>query len=237
MAVDARKTSLAMDVDAREAMAAFLEGEGYHVVGAANGREALVPQLDVNLVHLGGKAPDLWYHSAEVIKMAEDKQQPGAIVASLALLAATCGYVLLPRGHRHRVSAAERGSVLMGAIMGVKLLFAKKGERLPILLAGPIPTCQLEGLWSTLRRLSMDGLRGARFRRRRSLRSSRDESPDATLQRPHHHRPLQRHPRALRARTRTGAQAGSGSAVAAGDPALEHGRNLELVRARRRVAR
>ncbi len=34
---------------------------------------------------LGGRAPDLWYHSAEVIKMAEDKQQPGAIVASLAL--------------------------------------------------------------------------------------------------------------------------------------------------------
>jgi glucoamylase len=34
---------------------------------------------------LGGRAPDLWYHSAEVIKMAEDKTQPGAIVASLAL--------------------------------------------------------------------------------------------------------------------------------------------------------
>lgn len=34
---------------------------------------------------LGGRAPDLWYHSAEVIKMGEDKQQPGAIVASLAL--------------------------------------------------------------------------------------------------------------------------------------------------------
>jgi glucoamylase len=34
---------------------------------------------------LGGKGPDLWYHSAEVIKMAEDKRQPGAIVASLAL--------------------------------------------------------------------------------------------------------------------------------------------------------
>jgi glucoamylase len=34
---------------------------------------------------LGGRAPDLWYHSAEVIKMAEDKYQPGAVVASLAL--------------------------------------------------------------------------------------------------------------------------------------------------------
>ncbi|HYL07406.1 MAG TPA: glycoside hydrolase family 15 protein [Candidatus Udaeobacter sp.] len=34
---------------------------------------------------LGGNAPDLWFHSAEIIKMAEDKQQPGAIVASLAL--------------------------------------------------------------------------------------------------------------------------------------------------------
>jgi len=34
---------------------------------------------------LGGKAPDLWYHSVEVIKMAEDKAHPGAIVASLAL--------------------------------------------------------------------------------------------------------------------------------------------------------
>lgn len=29
------------DVDAREAMTAFLEGEGYDVVGAANGQEAL----------------------------------------------------------------------------------------------------------------------------------------------------------------------------------------------------
>jgi glucoamylase len=37
------------------------------------------------LSELGGKAPDLWYHSVEVIKMAEDKAQPGAIVASLAL--------------------------------------------------------------------------------------------------------------------------------------------------------
>lgn len=34
---------------------------------------------------LGGRAPDLWYHSVEVIKMAEDKTHPGAIVASLAL--------------------------------------------------------------------------------------------------------------------------------------------------------
>ncbi|HSP10401.1 MAG TPA: glycoside hydrolase family 15 protein [Candidatus Dormibacteraeota bacterium] len=34
---------------------------------------------------LDGRAPDLWYYSAEVIKMAEDKHQPGAIVASLAL--------------------------------------------------------------------------------------------------------------------------------------------------------
>ena len=29
------------DVDAREAMTAFLESEGYDVVGAANGQEAL----------------------------------------------------------------------------------------------------------------------------------------------------------------------------------------------------
>jgi glucoamylase len=43
-------------------------------IGYANGLDSL-----------GGRAPDLWYHSAEVIKMAEDKQQPGAIVASLAL--------------------------------------------------------------------------------------------------------------------------------------------------------
>jgi glucoamylase len=37
------------------------------------------------LDELGGRAPDLWYHSVEVIKMAEDKTHPGAIVASLAL--------------------------------------------------------------------------------------------------------------------------------------------------------
>jgi glucoamylase len=38
-----------------------------------------------SLDSLGGRAPDLWYHSVEVIKMAEDKTHPGAIVASLAL--------------------------------------------------------------------------------------------------------------------------------------------------------
>jgi glucoamylase len=37
------------------------------------------------LDELGGKAPELWYHSVEVIKMTEDKAHPGAIVASLAL--------------------------------------------------------------------------------------------------------------------------------------------------------
>ena len=34
---------------------------------------------------LGGRATSLYYHSAEIIKAAEDRQQPGAIVASLAL--------------------------------------------------------------------------------------------------------------------------------------------------------
>lgn len=34
---------------------------------------------------LSGRASDLWFHSVEVIKMAEDKAHPGAIVASLAL--------------------------------------------------------------------------------------------------------------------------------------------------------
>jgi glucoamylase len=34
---------------------------------------------------LGGRATALYYHSAEIIKAAEDRQQPGAIVASLAL--------------------------------------------------------------------------------------------------------------------------------------------------------
>jgi glucoamylase len=38
-----------------------------------------------SLDSLGGRAPDLWYHSVEVIKMAEDKTHAGAIVASLAL--------------------------------------------------------------------------------------------------------------------------------------------------------
>jgi glucoamylase len=37
------------------------------------------------LDQLGGKATPLYFHSAEAIKMAEDKQHPGAIVASLAL--------------------------------------------------------------------------------------------------------------------------------------------------------
>lgn len=34
---------------------------------------------------IGGRATPLYYHSAEVIKAAEDRQRPGAIVASLAL--------------------------------------------------------------------------------------------------------------------------------------------------------
>ena len=38
-----------------------------------------------SLDSLGGRAPDLWYHSVELIKMAEDKTHAGAIVASLAL--------------------------------------------------------------------------------------------------------------------------------------------------------
>ena len=37
------------------------------------------------LDQLHGAATDLWFYSAEVIKMAEDKTHPGAIVASLAL--------------------------------------------------------------------------------------------------------------------------------------------------------
>jgi glucoamylase len=38
-----------------------------------------------SLDQLGGKATPLYFHSVEVIKMAEDKRHPGAIVASLAL--------------------------------------------------------------------------------------------------------------------------------------------------------
>ena len=67
-ASDALKASLAAGFDAIST--AYVDGwRGY------------AQSLD----HLGGAATDLWYHSAEVIKMAEDKTHPGAIVASLAL--------------------------------------------------------------------------------------------------------------------------------------------------------
>lgn len=58
-------------------------GEGFDAVFASyrDGWRRYADSLD----SLGGRAPDLWYHSVEVIKMAEDKTHPGAIVASLAL--------------------------------------------------------------------------------------------------------------------------------------------------------
>jgi glucoamylase len=67
---------------AESALKSSLDGGFDSILNAyANGWRRYIQGLD----ELGGKAPPLWYHSAEVIKMAEDKAHPGAIVASLAL--------------------------------------------------------------------------------------------------------------------------------------------------------
>jgi glucoamylase len=66
---------------ARDSLQATLEAGWDQISSAyADGWRRYIQGLS----ELGGKAPDLWYHSVEVIKMAEDKTHPGAIVASLA---------------------------------------------------------------------------------------------------------------------------------------------------------
>jgi CheY-like chemotaxis protein len=80
------------NVDAREAMTAFLEGEGYHVVGAANGREALFHLRTsrifcVALLDLGMPAMDGWEFRAEQTGEPATASIPVVIVSVDGLLA------------------------------------------------------------------------------------------------------------------------------------------------------
>jgi CheY-like chemotaxis protein len=79
------------NIDAREAMTAFLEGEGYHVVGAANGREALV-HLGTSLIFcmvlldLGMPVMDGWEFRAQQLGEPAMPSIPVVIVSLEGLL-------------------------------------------------------------------------------------------------------------------------------------------------------
>jgi CheY-like chemotaxis protein len=80
------------NIDAREAMTAFLEGEGYHVVGAANGREALVRLRTslifcVVLLDLGMPVMDGWEFRAEQLREPPMASTPVVIISLEGLLA------------------------------------------------------------------------------------------------------------------------------------------------------
>jgi len=79
------------NLDTREAIAAFLEGEGYRVVEAANGREALV-QLRTSLIFcvvlldLGMPGLDGWEFRAEQLREPAIASIPVVIVSLEGLL-------------------------------------------------------------------------------------------------------------------------------------------------------
>jgi len=80
------------DVDAREAMSAFLEGEGYDVVGAANGPEALAHLRTsrifcVILLDLGTRSMDGWEFWAEQVREPATASVPVVIMSLEGLLA------------------------------------------------------------------------------------------------------------------------------------------------------
>ena len=80
------------NIDARDAMTAFLEGEGYHVVGAANGREALVHLRTsvifcMVLLDLGMPVMDGWQFRAQQLGEPAMASIPVVIVSLQGLLA------------------------------------------------------------------------------------------------------------------------------------------------------
>ena len=80
------------NVDAREAMTAFLEGEGYDVVGAANGQEALghlrtSPIFCVILLDLGTPVMDGWEFCAKHVQEPAMASIPVVIMSLEGLLA------------------------------------------------------------------------------------------------------------------------------------------------------
>jgi CheY-like chemotaxis protein len=88
------------NVDAREAMTAFLEGEGYDVVGAANGQEALghlrtSPIFCVILLDLGTPAMDGWEFWAKQVQEPAMASVPVVIMSLEGLLAQRSGAMVV----------------------------------------------------------------------------------------------------------------------------------------------
>jgi len=88
------------NVDAREAMTAFLEGEGYDVVGAANGQEALghlrtSPIFCVILLDLGTPVMDGWEFWAKQIREPAMASVPVVIMSLEGLLAQRNGAMVV----------------------------------------------------------------------------------------------------------------------------------------------
>jgi two-component system, chemotaxis family, chemotaxis protein CheY len=80
------------NTDAREAMTAFLEGEGYHAVGAANGQEALghlrtSRVFCVILLDLGTPVIDGWEFWAKRVRHPAMASVPVVIMSLEGLLA------------------------------------------------------------------------------------------------------------------------------------------------------
>jgi len=88
------------NVDAREAMTAFLEGEGYDVVGAANGQEALRHLRTslifcVILLDLGTPVMDGWEFWAEHVREPAMASIPVVIMSLEGLLAQRDGAMVV----------------------------------------------------------------------------------------------------------------------------------------------
>ena len=88
------------NLDAREAMTAFLEGEGYDVVGAANGQEALghlrtSPIFCVILLDLGTPVMDGWEFWAKQIREPAMASVPVVIMSLEGLLAQRNGAMVV----------------------------------------------------------------------------------------------------------------------------------------------
>jgi CheY-like chemotaxis protein len=88
------------NVDAREAMTAFLEGEGYVVAAAANGQEALVhlrtsPIFCVILLDLGTPAMDGWEFWAKQVQEPAMASVPVVIMSLEGLLAQRDGAMVV----------------------------------------------------------------------------------------------------------------------------------------------
>jgi CheY-like chemotaxis protein len=109
------------DIDAREAMTAFLDGEGYHAVGAANGQEALghlrtSPIFCVILLDLGTPVMDGWEFWMKQVREPAMASTP-VVIMSLGTprAARRRDGGRLPRAGRVEASAGECPASLLNA--------------------------------------------------------------------------------------------------------------------------